>query len=197
MTQWTAACQALLSLTVSQSLLKLMSTESVILSNHLILCLPLLLLPSIFPNIRVFSNELALCIRSQSIEVSISAQVFPMNTSLQPHLLPAHQAPLSMRFSRQEYLSGLPFSPPGYLPNLGTEPASPVSSVLAGRFFTTEPSGKPYLNSSLSLKILLPKEVTFTVTGDRTSRCLLGDTVQPQAAIYYLQKAHLKSIRNN
>ena len=63
MTPWTAACQAFLSFTVSQSLLKLMSIESVIPSNHLILCHPLLLLPSIFPSIRVFSNESVLCIR--------------------------------------------------------------------------------------------------------------------------------------
>ena len=59
----TAAPQALLSSTISQSLLKLMSIESVMPSNRLILCRPLLLLPSIFPSIRVFSNELALCIR--------------------------------------------------------------------------------------------------------------------------------------
>ena len=62
-TSWTAACQASLSITNSQSLLKLMSTESVMPSNHLILCRPLLLLPSIFPSIRVFSNESVLCIR--------------------------------------------------------------------------------------------------------------------------------------
>ena len=55
--------QASLSFTISQSLLKLMSVESVIPSNHLILCHPLLFLPSIFPSIRVFLNELALCIR--------------------------------------------------------------------------------------------------------------------------------------
>ena len=61
-TPWTTACQASLSITNSQSLLKLMSIESVIPSNHLILCCPLLLLPSIFPSIRVFSNESALCI---------------------------------------------------------------------------------------------------------------------------------------
>ena len=53
---WTLAHQASLSLTVSQSLLKLMSIESVVASNHLILCCPLFLLPSIFPSIRVFSN---------------------------------------------------------------------------------------------------------------------------------------------
>ena len=63
MTPWTAACQASLSITNSQSLLKLMSIKSVMPSNHLILCHPLLLLPSIFPSIRGFSNESALCIR--------------------------------------------------------------------------------------------------------------------------------------
>ena len=56
-TPWTAACQASLSLTISRSLLKLMSIESVMPSNRLIFCHPLLLLPSIFPSIRVFSNE--------------------------------------------------------------------------------------------------------------------------------------------
>ena len=60
---WTAAHQASLSFTISWSLLKLMSTELVMPSNHLILCHPLLLLLSIFPSIRVFSNESALCIR--------------------------------------------------------------------------------------------------------------------------------------
>ena len=58
-TSWAAACQASLSNTNSQSLPKLMSIESVMPSNHLILCRPLLLLPSIFPSIRVFSNESA------------------------------------------------------------------------------------------------------------------------------------------
>ena len=63
LTPWTAAHQASLSITNSPSLLKLMSIESVMPSNHLILCRPLLLLPSIFPSIRVFSNESALHIR--------------------------------------------------------------------------------------------------------------------------------------
>ena len=66
-TPWTAACQASLSFTISQSLLELMSIESVIPSNYLIVCHCLLLLPSVFPRIRVFSNELALLIRWQSI----------------------------------------------------------------------------------------------------------------------------------
>ena len=63
MTPWTAACQASLSFTISLSLLKLKSIESVMPSNHLILCCLLLLLPSIFLSIRVFSNEPALHIR--------------------------------------------------------------------------------------------------------------------------------------
>ena len=62
-TPWTAECQASLSITSSQSLLKFMSINLVMPSNYLILCHPLLLPPSIFPSIRVFSNELALCIR--------------------------------------------------------------------------------------------------------------------------------------
>ena len=62
MTPWSVAHQASLSFTISWSLLKLMCIESVMPSNHLILCHPLLLLPSIFRSIRVFSNESVLCI---------------------------------------------------------------------------------------------------------------------------------------
>ena len=53
----------------------------------------------------------------------------------------ARQTPLSTEFSRQEYCSGLPFPPPGTLPNPGIESMSPVSPTLAGEFFTTEPPG--------------------------------------------------------
>ena len=60
---WTAACQVPLSSTIFQSLLKFLSIELVMLSNHLILCYPLLLLPSIFPRSRGFSSESALCLR--------------------------------------------------------------------------------------------------------------------------------------
>ena len=73
---WIAAHQASLSSTISWSLLKLMSIESVMPSNHLSLCHPLLLLPSIFPSNRVFSNELALCIRWPKYW---KATVLPMN----------------------------------------------------------------------------------------------------------------------
>ena len=78
MIQWTAAHQSSLSFTISQSLLKLMSIESVMPFNHLILCRPLLLPPSIFPSIRVFSNELALRIRWPK-DWSFSFSISPSN----------------------------------------------------------------------------------------------------------------------
>ena len=78
-TPWIAAHQASLSITNSWSLLKLMSIESVMPSNHLILCQSLHLLLSIFPSIRVFSNESVLCIRWPKYWVSASASVLPMN----------------------------------------------------------------------------------------------------------------------
>ena len=77
-TPWTAACQASLSITNSQSLLKLMSIESVMPANHPILCHPLLLSPSIFPSIRVFSNESFLCIRWPKYQ-SFSFNISPSN----------------------------------------------------------------------------------------------------------------------
>ena len=79
-TPWTAAHQAPPTFIIFQSLFKLMSIESLMSSHHLILCCPLLLLPLIFPGIRVFSNEWALCIRCQTI--GASASVLPMNTPL-------------------------------------------------------------------------------------------------------------------
>ena len=78
MTPWTTACQASLSITNSQSLLKLMSIELVMPSNHLILCCPLFLPPSIFPSIRVFSNESVLHIRRPKY-CSFSFSISPSN----------------------------------------------------------------------------------------------------------------------
>ena len=80
-TLWTAAHQASLSTTNSRSLLKLTSIESVMPSNHLILCFPLLLLPSIFPSIRVFSNESVLRIRCPKYW-SFSFNITPSNEHL-------------------------------------------------------------------------------------------------------------------
>ena len=79
MTPWIAAHQASLSFTISWSLLKHMSIETVMPSNHLVLCCPLLLLHSIFYSIRVFSNVSSLHQVAQSIGVSASASVLPMN----------------------------------------------------------------------------------------------------------------------
>ena len=78
MIPWTAARQASLSITNSQSLLKLMSIEPVMPSNHLILCCPLFLPPSIFPSIRVFSSELVLHIRWPK-DWSFSFSISPSN----------------------------------------------------------------------------------------------------------------------
>ena len=71
----------------------------------------------------------------------------------------AHQAPLSTGFSRQKYWSGLPFPSPGYLPDPGIEPTSLVSPALAGRFFITEPSGKPNRQYWLSWEVELERQV--------------------------------------
>ena len=79
-TPWIAACQASPSITNSQSPPKPMSIESVMPSSHLKLCRPLLLLPSIFPSIRVFSMSQLFTSGGQSIGVSASTSVFPMNT---------------------------------------------------------------------------------------------------------------------
>ena len=89
------ARQASLSLTNSRSLPKLMSIESAVPSNHLILCYPLLLLPSIFPNIRVFSNELALCIRWPKYW-SFSFNISPSNE---------HPGPISLRMDWLDLLA--------------------------------------------------------------------------------------------
>ena len=76
-TPWTAACQSSLSFNISWNLLRFMAIESVMLSNHTILYCPLFLLPSVFPSIRVFSNESAVCIRLPKYWTS--ASVLPMN----------------------------------------------------------------------------------------------------------------------
>jgi len=96
-TPWTAACQASLSITNSRSLPKPMSIESVMPSNHLILCHPLLLLPSIFPSIRVFSNESALHIRWPKYG-SFSFNISPSNE---------HSGLISFRVGRLDRLDFL------------------------------------------------------------------------------------------
>ena len=97
-TPWTAARQTSLSITNSQSLPKLMSIESVMPSNNLILCCPLLLLSSIFPSIRVFSNESALCIR------------WPKYWSFSFNISPSNQY-TGLIFLGVDWLVGSPCSP--------------------------------------------------------------------------------------
>ena len=111
---WTAAHQVFLSITNSQSLLKLTSIELVRPSNHLIFCYPLLLPPSIFANIRVFSNELVLCIRwpkywSFSFSISSSNEYSGLISFRMDWL---DILPPSLGFSRQEHWSGLPSPSP-------------------------------------------------------------------------------------
>ena len=135
LTPWTAAHQASFSFTVSQSLRKFISIETVMLSNHLTLCHPLLLLPSIFPSIKVFSNESAHSSkRPKILKLQLQHQSFQWIFRVAYCLLSevkslsrvwlfatpwtvAHQASLSMGFSRQEYWSGVPFPSPGDLPS--------------------------------------------------------------------------------
>ena len=93
-TPWSAAHQASLSITNSQSLPKLMSIESVMPFNHLILCCPLLLPPSIFPSIRVFSNESVLCIR------------WPKYWSFSFNISPSNEHPVIFRMDWVDLLAG-------------------------------------------------------------------------------------------
>ena len=170
---WSAACQTSMSFTVSQPWLKLTSVESVMPSNHLILCCPLLP-PSVFPSIRVFSHEPGLCIRwpkywSFSFNISPSNEhsglvPFRMDCfDLFPYLCYACcvlspfscvllfatlwtialQAPLSMGFSRQEHWRGFPCPPPGDLPNPRIKPASPAAPSLQPGSLLLNPHGSP------------------------------------------------------
>ena len=99
-TPWAAAHQASLSITNSRSLLKLMSTESVMPTDHLMLCRPLLILPSIFPSIKVFSNESVLLIRWCIFSSAPKCWSFSFNIS--PSVLPrtAFQGALKSLFQR-------------------------------------------------------------------------------------------------
>jgi len=130
-TPWTAACQASLSVTNSQSSPKLMSVELVMPSNHLILCRPLLLLHSIFPSTRVFSNESALCIRWPKYW-SFSFNISPYNE---------HQGLISFRM---DWLNLLAVS--GTLKSLLQYHSSKASILQHSAFFTIQLS-HPYMTT--------------------------------------------------
>ena len=88
------------------------------------------------------------------VEIISVCSVTKLCPTLCDHMDCSRQAPLSMEFSRQEYWSGLPFPPPGDLPDPGIKPMSPASLELAGGFFTSELTGKPEIISN-NIKCLL------------------------------------------
>ena len=132
MTPWTTARQASLSINNSQSLLKLMSIESVMPSNHLILFRPLLLLPSIFPGIRVFSNESVLCIR------------WPKYWSFSFSISPSNEYS-GLIFFRMDCLDLLAIQ--GTLKSLLQYYSSKVSIFQCSAFFIVECYGMHYFSS--------------------------------------------------
>ena len=135
MTEWTAVHQTSLSITNSQSLLKLMSIESVMPSNYLILCCPLFLLPSIFHSIRVFSNESALCIRWQKYW-SFSFSISPSNE---------HSGLISFR---KDWLDLLAVQ--GTLKSLLQHHSSKASILRCSAFFTVQLS-HPYMTTGKTI----------------------------------------------
>ena len=134
-TSWTAARQASLSITNSQSLLKLMSTESVLPSNHLILCHPLLLLPSIFPSIMVFSSESVLHI---SWPKYWSFSISPSNE---------HPGLISFRMDRLDLLAVQ-----GTLKSLLQHHSSKASVLQCSAFFMVQLS-HPYMTTGKTIAL--------------------------------------------
>ena len=133
----TAACQASLSITNSQSLLKLISIESVMPSNHLILCHPLLLLPSVFPSIRVFSNESVLCIR------------WPKYWSFSFSISPSNEY-LALISFRMDWLDLLAVQ--GTLKSLLQHHSSKASILQRSAFFTVQLS-HPYMTIAKTIAL--------------------------------------------
>ena len=136
-TPWAAAHQASLSITNSQSLLKLMSIESVMPSNHLILCCPLLLLPSIFLSIRVFSNESVLCIRWRKY------------WSFSFSIIPSKEHPGLISF-RMDWLDLLAVQ--GTLKSLLQHHSSKASILRCSTFFTVQLS-HPYITTGKTIAL--------------------------------------------
>ena len=136
-TPWTAAHYASLSITNSWSLPKLMSIESVMPSNHLILCCPLLLLPSIFPNIRVFSNESAFALGGQK-DWSFSFNISSSN---------GHPGLISFRIDWLDFLAVQ-----GTLKSLLQYHSSKASILLCSVFFTVQLS-HPYMTTGKTIAL--------------------------------------------
>ena len=136
-TPWTAACQASLSITKCQSLLKLMSIKSVMPSNHLILCCPLLLPPSIFPSIRVFSNKSVLCIR------------WPKYWSFHFNISPSNEYS-ELIFFRMDWLNLLAVQ--GNLKSLLQHHSSKISILWCSAFFIVQLS-HPFMTTGKNITL--------------------------------------------
>ena len=136
-TPWTAACQASLSITNSQSLLKLRSIESVMPVNHLIFCCPLLLPPSNFPSIRVFSNESTLSIR------------WPKYWNFSFTISPSNEHPGLISF-KMDWLDLLAVQ--GTLKSLFQHHSSKASILWHSAFFTVQPS-HPYMTTGKTIAL--------------------------------------------
>ena len=159
---WTAAHQVSLSITNSQSLLKLMSIESGMPSNHLILCWPLLLLPSIFPSIRVFSNESALHIR------------WPKSWSFSFNISPSNEHPglSSFRMDKLDL-----FAVHGTLKSLLQHDSSKASILRCSDFFTV-PLSHPYMTTGKTIALTRrtfvskAKAVLWVISVSHVQRCV-------------------------
>ena len=136
-TPWTAALQPSLSINNSQSLFKLMPIELVMPSNHLLLCCPLLLLPSLFPRIRVFSNESVLCIR------------WPKYWSFSFSISPSNEHPGLISF-RMDWLDLLVVQ--GTLRSLLQHHSSKASILWGSAFFTVQLS-HPYMTTGKTIAL--------------------------------------------
>ena len=178
-TPWTAACQASLSIINSWSLLKLMSIQSVMPSNHLILCCSLLLLPLIFPSIRVFSNESALCIR------------WPKYWSFSFNISPSNEHPGLISF-KMDWLDLL--ADQGILKSLLQHHSSKASTLQCSSFFIVQLL-HPYMTTgktiALTRQIFVDKVMSLlfnmlsrlVITFLPRSKCLLISWLQSPSAV--------------
>ena len=151
-TPWTAGCQAFLFIINCWSLLKLMSIESVMPSNHQILCCPLLLLPSILPGIRIFSNESVLCLR------------WPKYWSFNFSISPANEYSglISLRIDSLDLLAVQ-----GTLKSLLQHRSSKASILWCSAFFVVQLS-HPYMTTGKNVAL-----TTWTFVGNVMSLCFL------------------------
>ena len=178
-TSWTAACQASLSITSSRSLPKLMSILLVMPSNRLILCRPLLLLPSIFPSIRIFSNDSALCMR------------WPKYWSFSFSISPSNEHPGLISF-RMDWLDFLVVQ--GTLKSLLQHHSSKASILLPSAFFIGQLS-HPYITTGKSIaltrqtfvgklmSLLFNMLSRLLITFLPRSKCLLISWLQSPSAV--------------